>query len=134
MIPLLFAAMEPPADLSTWVGGIVLTTVLTAIVTALITNYAKSGDKVSEVTAQAASVKATADAEWKAELRADLKRLIEVQNQLVTGQGLQSKDITGLTARLDALEKRQEQQAAAHLREIDAVRQESSKPERKPRR
>lgn len=135
MSPLLLASIEPPTDLSTWVGGLVLTTVLTALVTAAISNWGKSGEKVDKVQADAAAkveaaaaasaaARATADAEWKAELRSDLKRLIEVQNQLVTGQGLQSKDITSLTTRLDHLEKRQEMQAAAHLREIDALRQE----------
>ena len=109
MSPLLLAAIEPPADLASWVGALVLT----AVVTGAVGRFSKSGDK-----------EAAANAEWKAELRADLKRLIEVQNQLVSGQQLQSKDIATLSARQDNLDKRQDEQAAAHLRAIEGMRNE----------
>lgn len=107
MSPLLLATIEPPAELSAWVGALVLT----AIVTAVVGRFSKSGDK-----------EAAANAEWKAELRADLKRLIEVQNQLVSGQQLQSKDIASLSARQDQLDKRQSEQAAAHQRDLDSIK------------
>jgi hypothetical protein len=123
-MPVILAALEPPTDLSTWVGALILTTGGGALVTGLLTHFSKSGDKVDAVTAAAVTAKTSAEAEWKAELRADLKRLIEVQNQLVTGQGLQSKDIASLSARQDQIEKRQEMQAQAHLREVDALRAE----------
>jgi len=87
--------------------------VLTAVVTGLVGRFAKSGDK-----------EAAANAEWKAELRADLKRLIEVQNQLVSGQQLQSKDIASLSARQDQLDVRQREQADAHRRDVETLRQD----------
>ena len=109
MSPLILAALEPPADLATWFGALVLT----GLVSAGIARFSKAGDK-----------EAAANAEWKAELRADLKRLIEVQNQLVAGQQLQSKDIASLSARQDQLDVRQREQADAHRRDIEALRQD----------
>lgn len=133
MIPLVLAAIDPPADLASWVGAIVLT----AVVTGLIARFTKAGDKVdkvqadaatalAKVTADAALAKAQVEADWKSELRATLKTLVDGQNSLTNGQALQSQTIATMQGRLDALEERQKEQAAAHLRAIDLLKQESN--------
>jgi len=105
---MILADAMPPADLATWVGGLVLT----ALAGALTARLMGRGDRIE-------SERKAAEAEWRAELRADMKRLLDGQASLTQTQGLQAKDISSMTARCEQLEKRQDAQAEAHR---DAVR------------
>ena len=87
-----------------------------------------SGDK-AEAERKASEAKAdaerkAAESEWRAEIRSDMKRLLDGQQQLSHTQGLQAKDISSVTARLDQLERRQDAQAEAHREAIRALRSE----------
>lgn len=145
MSPLLLAAIEPPTELAAWVGGIFLTVTVTAVITAMITAYAKSGDKVDAATAAAAvkveqaaaaaaAAKTAADAEWKAEVKASLKQLLEGQQTATRDSALQAKDVSSMQGRLDALDKRQSEQAIAHRRDVDELKAEFRAATESPRR
>lgn len=99
--------MDAPEQIAVWVGGLVLA----FVVPELLRKFLNRGDKAAEEHAAAA---ARIDAEWRAEVRNDLKRLID-------GQQVTNTDVAVLRGRLDALEIRQKEQAAAHLAAIDKV-------------
>lgn len=109
----LLAGAEPPSDLATYVGGLVIT----AFIGGGIARLFGRGDK-------AEAERKAAESEWRAELRADMKRLLDGQVQLAQTQGLQGKDVAQLTARCDQLDKRQEFQAEAHREAVRSLRSE----------
>lgn len=105
--------IDAPADLAGWVGALVLTVGGTAVVT----RWLGKGDKE----AQALRV---VDADWRAEVKVDLKQLVQGVHALTSGQALLEQKVAGYDAKLAALEKRQEAQAEAHLKAVDALRVE----------
>ncbi|MDX2015552.1 MAG: hypothetical protein SFW67_35495 [Myxococcaceae bacterium] len=100
---------DPTADLQLYVGGVVLAGVSSALGAAL-NRWLASGSQ--------------ADAEWRAEMKTDIKAILSKLTELETEQRLSARDIASLTARMDALEKRQDAQAQAHRDAIQALRDE----------
>jgi hypothetical protein len=83
---------------------------------------AETERKASE--AKAETERKTTEAEWRAEMRSDMKRLLDGQSSLSSSQALQAKDISTIQGNLAALDKRQDNQATAHLAAISSLRSE----------
>lgn len=101
MSPLL--AVEAPHDLAYWVGA----TILFGALSSWVTRVMSRGDKDAT----------------KVELA--LSELSKTSTELKTEQKLQAKDIASLTATVQAVDKRQDEQARNHRDAMAVLRQES---------
>ena len=132
---MLLADVMPPADLSGYVGSLVIG----SLATTLVTRFFKGSDKAeadlkaaeakAEAERKAAEVRAEAerkavDSEFRLEMRSDLKRLLDGQQALSSTQALQAKDLSQFAGSLAALEKRQDSQAEAHRDAVRSLRAE----------
>jgi len=116
--------VDAPSDLSLWVGSMALS----ALIPEVVRRFVSRGDKAAEEQ-RAAAVRS--DAEFKAEVRSDLKRLLDGQQATTTHVALLQQTQAAQGQRLDAIEKRQDAQAAAHLAAIEGLRREMvTKPRR----
>jgi len=109
--------MDAPPDLALWVGSLGLA----ALIPEGIRRVLNRGDKVSD---EQRALVISSDAEFKAEVRSDLKRLLDGQQTTTTNVALLQQTQAAQTGRLDALDKRQEAQAGAHLSAIEGLRRE----------
>lgn len=89
----------PPADLTLWVGGVVLAGLGSAIGAAVRGAFTKS---------------TAADAEARAELKSDVKSILNTVNDLRTAHAVQAGELATLMGRFSAVEIRQDKQAEAH--------------------
>lgn len=109
----MLADVMPPAELSGYVGSLVVG----ALATTLVARLFRGNDK-------AEAERKAVDAEWRAEMRADLKRLLDGQQALSSTQALQAKDLSQFDGRMASLEKRQDAQAEAHREALRSLRAE----------
>lgn len=104
---------EAPPEVAMWLGGAGLAIGLPLLV-----------QRWAQRLADTEASRQRADEAWRTELRKDISSIKEATQALQVAQALHSQGIGQLTGRMDALERRQDLQSAAHQSAIRELRTE----------
>lgn len=110
---------DAPADLTLWVGGVVLAGVGSAIGAAVRGAFARGS---------------AGEAEARAELKGDVKSILATVNELRTAHAVQAGELATLVGRFAAVEVRQDKQAEAHREALGTLAARLSDLESKRKR
>lgn len=109
---LLLAQPEPPQQLASWVGAIVLGAIVTGLV-GYIGGALKRGPMAER----------QADAEFRAQVLAQLQVLMGKLTEIFTLAARQDERLGHLTGRIEAVEKRADAQGTMHRAEMEDLRE-----------